>query len=129
MKSLQGLLDRGIVVKAVDLQEVDVWRVKTLQGRLDLVEDSGSAQAKLVLVVLGRLEGLSLQRVAGLGLLGNRSPALCEDDYLVAWDIVLLQGLADDLLAGTVRIDVRRVPGVQTHIIGLLEKRQCLEGG
>ena len=45
-------------------------------------------------------------------------------------DLVLLDGLADDLLADAVRVDVGRVPGVQPFVVGGFQegKRLLSEG-
>lgn len=41
----------SIVVEAVDLEKVEVIRVETSEGCVDLVEDCGAGEAVLVLVV------------------------------------------------------------------------------
>ena len=38
----------------------------------------------------------------------------------MAWDVVLLDSLANDFLAGSIRVNVGRVPGVQPTVISCL---------
>lgn len=127
VQRLHGLLDGGSGVEAVDLEQVDVRGVEPAQRRLDLVEDGGARQAKGVLVVLGRFKGGARDKVAGLGLLAHGPVALGENNDLFARDVVLLNGLADNLLGHAVGVDVGRVPGVDATIVGGLEEREGLK--
>jgi hypothetical protein len=57
-------------------------------------------------------------------LIRNSIKALRHDHHAVPRDVVLLQGLANDLLGAAVRVDVRRVPGVDAGLVGVLEEGQ-----
>ena len=52
--------------------------------------------------------------------------ALCQDDYLLPGNLVLLDGLADDDLGFSIGVHVGRVPGVQAPVVGGLEQRESL---
>ena len=58
-------------------------------------------------------------------LLANVAIALAQDDDLIPRDVILLDRLADDLLADTITVHVRGVPGVEATIVSCFEKWQC----
>jgi hypothetical protein len=65
VEGLHCLLGRCGLVEAVDLQEVDVRRVQAAERGLDLVEDGGARETKVVLVLLASLIGATVDKVAG----------------------------------------------------------------
>lgn len=126
MKRLHGLLERGVVVEAMDLEDIDVVGVEALERGVDLVEDGRAREVVLVDVVLGLLERLAVQEVAHVGLLAHAPEALGHDDDLLARDTVLLDGLADNDLAHALRVHVGCVPCVDAAVVRSLEQRQRL---
>lgn len=72
----------------MDLEEIDVWGLKTCEGRVDRVENRSPRQTRLV-DVLGKIfyawYGVRLDG----GIIADETVALCGDDDLVARDIVL----------------------------------------
>ena len=50
--------------------------------------------------------------------------AFGHDDQLVAWDAVLFDRLAEDLLRSTVAVDICGVPCIQATVVGSLQKRE-----
>ena len=103
VQGLEGLLDRHLVVPAVDLVEVDVVGAETSQRVVDLGHD--------------RLAGQS-------GAVGSRPHPhvhLGGDDDLVAVREVP-QRASDDLLAGPVGVHVGGVEEVDTELEGLLDE-------
>lgn len=52
MQRLHGLFNRHILVKPVDLQEVDVLEIQTLERCVDGVENSLARKTDVVRVVL-----------------------------------------------------------------------------
>ena len=54
---------------------------------------------------------LFLERnMAKTWLLSNGSKTLAQDNQLMAWEVILLDGLADDIFRNSIRVDVRSVP-------------------
>lgn len=51
VECFHGFFEGRVVVKAVNLEKVDVVGVETCEGCVDLVEDCGAGEAILVLVV------------------------------------------------------------------------------
>jgi hypothetical protein len=51
MKGFHSFFKRGSFVIAMDLQQVDVVGVETLEGCFNLIEDCGSRETILVLVI------------------------------------------------------------------------------
>ena len=132
------LLAVDVLVQAVDLQHVHVG-AEALDARLDGVEDGLARQAGAV--------GHRLAEVVLLVLRGAGEEALGEDDELLARDLVLGDGLGDDLFGAAVAvvvsaglaarfaargassrvgspIHVGRVPGGDAGLVGVLEERQ-----
>ena len=58
----------------------------------------------------------------GPRLLSNDTEAFGEDNQLVPRKLVMLDGLANQLLRDSARIDVGRIPGVQPTVVGSLEQ-------
>lgn len=53
MQSLHGLFNRNVLVKPVDLQEVNVCGVESFQTRFNRLENGLSGQTTMVDIVLG----------------------------------------------------------------------------
>ena len=69
VQGLHGLLQRHVGVEAVDLQQVDVRSIQTLQRCLDLVEDGGAGETAEVLVVLGPVDLVTVELARASALL------------------------------------------------------------
>ena len=93
VQRLQGLLDRGGRIPAMDLVEVDVVHAQSAQTGVHLGED--------------RLPG----QAGEVGAVAHPTVHLGRHHQLVA-PTVVGQGPADDLLAGSGRVDVRGVEEV-----------------
>ena len=52
--------------------------------------------------------------------------AFSHDDDFVARYVVFPESFADDFFGFAVRVDIRCIPGIETHVIGSFENRQCL---
>jgi hypothetical protein len=72
----------------MDLEEIDVWGLKTCEGRVDCVEDRSTRQARLIDVLGLIFYAWYGERLDG-GIIGDETVALCGNDDLVARDIVL----------------------------------------
>lgn len=127
VEGLHGLLERGVVVEAVNLEQVDVVGAQAAQRGVDLIEDGSARQVELVDVVLGGLVSVPLGVVPHLGLLAHAPVALCHDDDFLARDLVLAQRLAHNLLADPVGVHVGRVPRVETAVICGFQQGEGLE--
>jgi hypothetical protein len=127
VEGLHGLLQRGVVIEAVNLEQVNVLSAQAAQRGVDLVEDGGARQVELVDVVLGGLVRVPLGVVPHLGLLAHAPVALCHDDDFLARDLVLAQRLAHNLLANPVGVHVGRVPRVEAAIIRGFQQGEGLE--
>jgi len=77
-------------------------------------------------VVLRICHLVAIHDSSDAGLLANITEALTQNHDFVAWDGVLLDGLANDLLADTVAVHVRGVPGVQPAVVSCLQDWQRL---
>lgn len=128
MQGLHSLLERGVIIKTVDLQQIDVVGVEAGERVVDLVEDRRARQEAAVNVVLGARERVAVQVVPHLGLLADPPVALGHDDHLVARDVVVLERPPHDPLARPVRVHVRRVPRVEPAVVGRFQQRQGLVG-
>lgn len=79
------LLNGDHVIKAMNLQQVDIRGIQALQRFLNLVENGGTAEAEVVLVVLGRLVRFSVEEVSSFWIFSNSIVAFRKDHKLVAW--------------------------------------------
>ena len=95
VQRLEGLLERGHAVPAVELVEVDVLHVETAQAVLDALDD-----------VLARRAGV-------VGPVAHREAALGREEQVVA---VVLRRLADDLLGHARRVHVGGVDEVDAVV-------------
>ena len=77
---------------------------------------------RLIDIILALLDLSGIEEAPNIRLLANHAMAFRENNELVARDAVLLDCLSDDLLAHTVRVDVRRVPCVQASIVRSFEE-------
>lgn len=95
VQSLHDLLSRCAPIQTVDLKHVYVCP-QSLNALLYCIQDVLSAQSDLIdhIIVVGGDGGNAL---AGIRLV-NTEVAFRENDDLVPWDIVLLEGFGDDLL-------------------------------
>lgn len=125
MQRLHRLLDRRIRVEAMDLQKIDVRRVKAAQTGLDLVEDGAARESTLVDIVTRVLE-LWVEVRLDREVLRDKAEALGKDEDLVPRDVVLLEELADDAFGLAVRVNVRSVDSVHAAIPGGFEQRDRL---
>jgi hypothetical protein len=55
-------------------------------------------------------------RITGITLV-DHAKALCQDDNLIARDFVLLHRLTNSDLGLTIRVHIRRVPGIDAGIV------------
>ena len=104
VQRLERLLDRHVVVPAMDLVEIDVVGAEPLQAGVDLGQDRLARQAGAVRP------------------LAHAAVDLGRDHHLVAPREVE-QRAADDLFAGAVRIDVGGVEEVDAEVERLLDER------
>jgi hypothetical protein len=103
-QGLQGLLDRRLIVEAVDLVEVHIVGPQALQAGVDAGHDVLARQALVV--------GAGTHRAVDLG----------GDHHLFALG-EFLQRPAGDLLGGPLRVDVGGVEEVDPVLDGGLEER------
>ncbi|CAM5663911.1 hypothetical protein SVIOM74S_09899 [Streptomyces violarus] len=104
VQGLHRLLDRGMRVEAVDLVEVDVVGAEPGEALVELAEDGLAGQSAAV--GPGAHPAVHLRR---------------EHDLVTAGEVA--QGPADDLLAGAVGVDVRRVEEVDPRLDRLPDQR------
>jgi hypothetical protein len=90
----------------MDLKEVDVVRVKTLKRCIHSIENGLSRKTTLVRVVCKLWHFFAIINSSQAWVFPYISEAFCEYDELVAWNIVLLDGFANDIFRNTVGIDV-----------------------
>jgi len=122
MQGTHGFLRRGIGIPAVDLQHVDIRCIQPFERSLNLVEDGGAGQAKVVDVVFGLGNMGAEKRGAQVGCLADGKVALGHDDHLVARNVILLDGFADNDFRGAVGVGVGGIPRVEAGIVGGFEK-------
>ena len=103
VQRLHNLFPRCVTVQAVNLQNIDVG-TKALGALFNGVEDVLPAETNPVdhLAVVGRDRRDGEGRVFFV----DAEVAFREEDDLVARDVVLLEGFADDLLGDAVGVDV-----------------------
>ena len=104
MQRLQRFLDRRRVVEAVDLVEIDIIGAEPAQAVVDLVEDRLARQAGAV-----RAGAHAVEHLGG------------EHDVLAPGEI--LDGAADDLLRGAVRIDIGGIEEIDPELERLADQR------
>ena len=107
----------------MDLQHVDIGS-QPLDAPLHRIEDVLPAQPDLIdhrPVVRAHRRDVDFAV-----LLGDAEETLAQDDELLARDVVLLDGLADELFAAAVGVDVGRVPGVDADVVGVFEEGERL---
>jgi hypothetical protein len=95
-----------MLVESVNLQKVDVFQVEAFEGCIDGVEDCLTRQTAVVCVVLELGELFGIVDAAQPRIFTHIAVALCEDDELLAREVVLLDRFADDLFRYTIRVDV-----------------------
>jgi len=95
VERLHRLVDRRLWVEAVDLKEVDVRELQTLQRRFDSIEYRCTRQARLVDEV-SFIPQVWLEDSAHAGIGMDEAVALCEDENFVPRDITLLQEFPDN---------------------------------
>jgi hypothetical protein len=103
VQRLERLLDRRVIIEAMDLIEIDVIGAEPPQARVDLGHDRPARQA-----------GPVRARAHPPVHLGR------DHDLVAAREI--LQRPAEDLLAGAVRIDIRRVEEIDASLQGPLDE-------
>lgn len=104
----------------MDLQEIDVWCVEAGEGCIDSSEDGLAREAALVHVVdclVDVLQGHHFGAVA----FSDGTAAFGADDELVAGDVVIFDGGADDGFRDAVRVDIGCVPCIETTVVGGFE--------
>lgn len=123
----------------MDLQEIDIIQPQAFQTRIHTVEDVLAAQPTGVDVAPGlSLLGRHLKRVfpALLPSLAHRRPELRRDDDVFPGKGVFPDGGSEDLLRGSVAVDVGRVEEVDPGLIASVEDGEsvgffhgpCFEG-
>jgi len=120
VERLHNFLPRCIAVQAMDLEDVDV-RAQALHTLLHRIEDVLPAQANRVdsLAVVCRGQGDWTPEVRFV----DPEVAFREEDDLLAWDVVLLEGFADDALGLPVRVNICGINCVNSRLISVLEQR------
>lgn len=86
----------------MDLQQVDVVRVQSLEGLVDCVKYGSTRKSTLVGVVLDLRQLLGVLNSSELWLFADVAVAFCQDDQLLAGQIVLLDRSANDFFRDTV---------------------------
>ena len=122
MQGLHGLLNGDGLVKAMNLQEIDVRGTQPLQTPVDRADNCRSTQATLVNVVLGFVHRLAILHVNNVGFLADGSIAFGHDDKLAAWNVMFLDCLADELFGDTIGVDIGGIPSVKPAVVGALEQ-------
>ena len=125
VQRLHGLFDRGRPIEAMNLEEIDVIGVQSLQTRVDGVEDTLAGQTTLVDIVnslVNVLEAKDLRVVR----LARSAATFGADDELMARDGELLDGFANQTLGVTVAVNVGCVPCIEPAIVGRFEQRESL---
>lgn len=102
MKRLHSLLQWGVGIEAVDLQQIDIVGIKALEGGIYCVEYCLARKTTLVGIVPELWQLFAVLDCSKSRILAGVAVALCEDDELVAREIVLLDSFANDLLGDTI---------------------------
>ena len=108
VERLDGLLDGGLGVEAVDLVEVHVIGPQPPQAVVDGVHDVLARQAALV------------------GVVAHRAEHLGGDRHAVARRPEILERAAQDFFAHAQRIDIRRVEEIDAQLEGAPDERPAL---
>lgn len=111
MESLHRFLDRHSLVKAMDLEKIDVICIEAFERRIDRGEDTLAGETSLVDIVHRLVDVLESHYLSAVTF-ADSTAALGADDQLMARDVVFLDCLCDDLLRLTVAVDIGCVPGV-----------------
>jgi hypothetical protein len=106
MQRLHCLLNWGIRVESVDLQQVDVVGIKALERSIYSVEDSLARQTTLVCVVPELRQLLPILNGPQPWVLACVTEAFCKDNKLVARKLVLLNRFANDLFRDTIGVNI-----------------------
>lgn len=109
----------------MDLQHVDV-RPQAPHTGVDRVEDVLPRQPDAVDPDGPVVGGAGGDGGGAVAVLVDAQEALGQDDDALARDVVLLEGLADDLLGAAVGVDVCGIPRVDPPLVRVLEQRQGL---
>lgn len=105
----------------MDLQDVDICP-EPGNALVHRIKNVLPAQANLV-DQLPVIEQAFLDR-ALVAIGRDAKVALGEDDHFVPGNLVLSEGLPHDLFRAAMGVDIGGVPGVQSHIIRMLEEGQ-----
>jgi hypothetical protein len=111
------LLHRNRRVESVDLQQIDIRGLQSLQTGVHRTKNGLSAQPTLIYVVLGVFH-LWVLDVEDGGFLADGAEAFREDDELLAGEVKFLDGFPDHDLGDAVRVHVGGVPGVEAAVVG-----------
>ena len=106
----------------MNLQDVNVG-TQAFDALVNRVDDMLPTQSNLVdqiLAVIGR-HGPNARLAT---VRRDAKIALRQNDQLLPGNVVLLDGLADDLFRDTVGIDVSGVPSVESDFVGVLQDGQ-----
>ena len=106
----------------MDLQEVHVVRLHSLETLVDGSKDGRPTETSLVDIVLTLLDLGWEPDMQNIWLLSNSTIALGEQDELVTRYVVLFDTATDHLLRHAVAVDVCSVPCVQTTIVSPFEQ-------
>jgi len=103
VERFHGLFDRGVVVPAVDLVEVDVVGLEALEALIEFEEDLLAAET------------------LGVGVVAHCVEELGGDNGVFAFGVGFEEA-AEDLLAGAYGVDVGGVEEVDAEVKGLFEE-------
>jgi hypothetical protein len=90
----------------MDLQKVDVVGIEALERSIDLIENGLARKATLICIVSKLRELLAVLNSPKTWVFARVTVALCEDDELVAWKLVLLNRFANDLFRDTIGVNI-----------------------
>jgi hypothetical protein len=144
VQRLHCLLNRGMRIESMDLQKIDVVGIEAPERSMDLIEDGLAREPTLVCVVSKLRQLLAILDCPQTWVFTSVTVALCEDDELVARQLVLVDRFANDLFRDTVGVyisyasvlaveptaydDMRHasIPSSDSSIVCSLQQRQRL---
>ena len=106
MKSLHRLLNRCVRIKAMDLQEIHIVRIKPLQRLVNRRKDSISRKASAIDIVFGLGDLLSINDATYVWCFTHIAVAFAQDYEFVTRDVVLFHCFANDFFADAVAVDL-----------------------
>ena len=112
VQGLHCLLNWGVRIIPVDLQQIDVIGAESFQTRINCLEDGCSAKTTAVNIVFALVHFLSIENTTNARCLANETIAFGEDDQFITWNIVMLDSFSDDLFRYTIGIYISSVPSV-----------------